>query len=141
MMCKIYFMLDENSVVALASKNPVIDGCLSVEFEADSDKAAIESILGKKYDKTTKSFSEIPIPEAELREIRKADLRRQIRHLKQTLAETDFVVLKINEAKIEDNTELEIELKAKYKDTIEERKAARVKINQLEEEIANNEIL
>jgi hypothetical protein len=130
-------MLDDTSVVALASVNPIIDGCLSVDIEADSDKEAIESIIGKKYDKTTKYFSEIPIPEAELREIQKADLRRQIRHLKQTLAETDFVVLKINEARIEDNTKLESELKAKYKDTIEERKAARAKINQLEEEIAN----
>ena len=134
---KIYFMLDKNSVVALASKNPIIDDCLSVDIEADSDKEAIESIIGKRYDKTTKSFSETPIPEAELREIRKADLRRQIRHLKQTLADTDFVVLKINEARIEDNLELESELKAKYKDTIEERKATRAKINQLEEEIAN----
>lgn len=134
---KIYFMLDKNSVVALAAKNQIMDNCLSVDIEADSDKEAIESIIGKRYDKTTKSFSEIPIPEEELREIRKADLRRQIRHLKQTLAETDFVVLKINEAKIEDNTELESELKAKYKSTIEERKAARVKINQLEEEITN----
>jgi len=137
MMYKIYFVLDENSVVALASENPVMDGCLSVDIEAASDKEAIESIISKKYDKTTKSFSEIPIPEAELREIQKADLRRQIRHLKQTLAETDFVVLKINEARIEDNLELESELKTKYKDTIEERKAARAKINQLEEEIAN----
>ena len=137
MMYKIYFMLDKNSTVALASKNPVIDDCLSVDIEAASDKEAIESIIGKKYDKTTKYFSEIPIPEAELREIQKADLRRQIRHLKQTLAETDFVVLKINEARIEDDAELESELKAKYKDTIEERKAARAEINQLEEEIAN----
>lgn len=51
--------------------------------------------------------------------------------LKQYLSDTDYVITKLNEAKIEDE-ELFNSLKTEYSDILAKRKEARVKINELE---------
>lgn len=55
----------------------------------------------------------------------------EIDSLKQYLTETDYVITKLNEAKIEDE-ELFNSLKTEYSDILAKRKEARAKINELQ---------
>ena len=56
---------------------------------------------------------------------------KTINEYKQYLAQTDYVISKLNEAKIEDETLFE-SLKVEYADVLTKRKEARAKINELE---------
>ena len=56
---------------------------------------------------------------------------QEIIFLKQYLSDTDYVITKLNEAKIEDE-ELFNSLKTEYSDILKKRKEARVKINELQ---------
>ena len=55
----------------------------------------------------------------------------EIKKLKRYLSDTDYVITKLNEAKIEDE-DLFNSLKTKYSDILTKRKEARVRINELE---------
>ena len=55
----------------------------------------------------------------------------EIKKLKRYLNDTDYVITKLNEAKIEDD-ELFNSLKTEYSDILAKRKEARVRINELE---------
>ena len=55
----------------------------------------------------------------------------EITELKNYLAETDYIITKLNEAKIEDDALFE-ELKIKYADELQKRKEARERIKELE---------
>ena len=55
----------------------------------------------------------------------------EIKKLKRYLTDTDYVITKLNEAKIEDD-ELFNSLKTEYSDILAKRKEARVRINELE---------
>ena len=57
----------------------------------------------------------------------------EIKKLKRYLSDTDYVITKLNEAKIEDE-ELFNSLKTEYSDILTKRKEARVRINELENE-------
>ena len=59
----------------------------------------------------------------------------QLAELKQYLADTDYVITKLNEAKLEDETEFEA-LKIQYSEQLAKRKEVRSKINELQQEIA-----
>lgn len=62
----------------------------------------------------------------------KAEVKtNEIATLKQYLSDTDYVISKLNELKLEDEAEYEAE-KAKYSDVLNKRKEARVRINELE---------
>ena len=55
----------------------------------------------------------------------------EIKKLKRYLSDTDYVITKLNEAKIEDD-ELFNSLKTEYSDILTKRKEARAKINELQ---------
>lgn len=55
----------------------------------------------------------------------------EIATLKQYLSDTDYVISKLNELKLEDEAEYEAE-RAKYSDVLKKRKEARARINELE---------
>lgn len=55
----------------------------------------------------------------------------ELNELKTYLSETDYVITKLNEAKIEDE-ELFNQLKTNYSEILEKRKEARARINELE---------
>ena len=55
----------------------------------------------------------------------------EIKKLKRYLSDTDYIITKLNEAKIEDE-ELFNSLKTEYSDILAKRKEARVRINELE---------
>lgn len=57
----------------------------------------------------------------------------EIKKLKRYLSDTDYIITKLNEAKIEDE-DLFNSLKTKYSDILTKRKEARVRINELENE-------
>ena len=59
----------------------------------------------------------------------------EITNLKNYLSETDYIITKLNEAKIEDDALFE-ELKTKYADVITKRKEARERIKTLEQELS-----
>lgn len=56
----------------------------------------------------------------------------EIKKLKRYLAETDYVVTKLNELKLVDTSAYKVELK-RYKDVLDKRKEARAKINKEEQ--------
>ena len=62
---------------------------------------------------------------------------REIRKLKKALSETDYVVTKLQESKLIDDSSTYSTLQANYKDKITERKQTRNKINELEAELDN----
>ena len=62
----------------------------------------------------------------------------EVSELKNYLSETDYIITKLNEAKIEDDALFE-ELKTKYADVITKRKEARERINTLEQELSQLE--
>ena len=57
----------------------------------------------------------------------------EIKKLKRYLSDTDYIITKLNEAKIEDE-DLFNSLKTEYSDILAKRKEARVRINELENE-------
>ena len=65
-------------------------------------------------------------------EYQKSIKETEVSELKNYLAETDYIITKLNEAKIEDDALFE-ELKIKYSDVITKRKEARERINALEQ--------
>lgn len=76
----------------------------------------------------------IEIPDIEIMnsvEYKNAIKEEKITELKQYLSDTDYVITKLNEAKIEDD-DLFNSLKLQYADTLAKRKEARLEINELE---------
>lgn len=59
----------------------------------------------------------------------------EIAELQQYLTDTDYIIIKLNEAKLEDDAEFET-MKAQYSEQLTKRKKARSKINELQQEIA-----
>lgn len=59
----------------------------------------------------------------------------QIEKYERYLADTDYIITKLNEAKLEDDAEFET-MKAQYSEQLTKRKEARSKINELQQEIA-----
>ena len=85
-----------------------------------------------------KAFINNEIVEVEDEEVMNSDEYKEfmkdieIEQLKQYLTETDYVITKLNEAKIEDE-DLFNSLKFEYADILTKRKEARVRINELEQ--------
>ena len=71
-------------------------------------------------------------------EYQKSIKKTEVSELKNYLSETDYIITKLNEAKIEDDALFE-ELKTKYADVITKRKEARERINTLEQELSQLE--
>ena len=64
-------------------------------------------------------------------EYQKSIKKTEVSELKNYLSETDYIITKLNEAKIEDDALFE-ELKIKYADELQKRKEARERIKELE---------
>lgn len=63
-------------------------------------------------------------------------LNNEITELQKYLTDTDYIITKLNEAKLEDDVEFEA-MKAQYSEQLTKRKEARSKINELQQEIAS----
>lgn len=60
----------------------------------------------------------------------------QIEKYQKYLTDSDYIITKLNEAKLEDDVEFEA-MKAQYSEQLAKRKEARSKINELQQEIAS----
>lgn len=74
--------------------------------------------------------------ENEKRELKRLKLNNLLCDYEQYLADTDYIITKLNEAKLEDDAEFEV-MKAQYSEQLSKRKEARSKINELQQEIAS----
>lgn len=74
--------------------------------------------------------------ENEKKELKRLKLSNLLCDYKQYLADTDYIITKLNEAKLEDDAEFEA-MKAQYSEQLSKRKEARSKINELQQEIAS----
>lgn len=74
--------------------------------------------------------------EDEKRELKRMNLNNQLCDFQQYLTDTDYIITKLNEAKLEDDAEFEV-MKAQYSEQLSKRKEARSKINELQQEIAS----
>lgn len=74
--------------------------------------------------------------ENEKRELKRLKLNNLLCDYEQYLADTDYIITKLNEAKLEDDAEFEA-MKAQYSEQLSKRKEARSKINELQQEIAS----
>ena len=61
-------------------------------------------------------------------------LNNEITELQKYLTDTDYIITKLNEAKLEDDTEFEA-MKAQYSEQLTKRKEARSKINELQKQL------
>ena len=61
-------------------------------------------------------------------------LNNEITELQKYLTGTDYIITKLNEAKLEDNSEFEA-MKAQYSEQLTKRKEARSKINELQKQL------
>ena len=69
------------------------------------------------------------------KELKRMNLSNLLCDYEQYLADTDYIITKLNEAKLEDDAEFEA-LKAQYSEQLAKRKEVRSKINELQQEIA-----
>ena len=69
------------------------------------------------------------------KELKRINLNNLLCDYEQYLADTDYIITKLNEAKLEDDIEFET-LKAQYSEQLAKRKEVRSKINELQQEIA-----
>lgn len=74
--------------------------------------------------------------ENEKRELKRLKLNNLLCDYEQYLADTDYIITKLNEARLEDDAEFEA-MKAQYSEQLSKRKEARSKINELQQEIAS----
>ena len=70
------------------------------------------------------------------KELKRMNLNNQLCDFQQYLTDTDYIITKLNEAKLEDDAEFEV-MKAQYSEQLLKRKEARFKINELQQEIAS----
>lgn len=69
------------------------------------------------------------------KELKRMNLGNLLCDYEQYLADTDYIITKLNEAKLEDDAEFAA-LKAQYSEQLTKRKEVRSKINELQQEIA-----
>lgn len=74
--------------------------------------------------------------ENEKRELKRINLNNLLCDYEQYLSDTDYIITKLNEARLEDDAEFET-MKAQYSEQLSKRKEARSKINELQQEIAS----
>lgn len=69
------------------------------------------------------------------KELKRMNLNNRLCDYEQYLTDTDYIITKLNEARLEDDAEFET-MKAQYSEQLTKRKEARSKINELQQEIA-----
>lgn len=114
---------------------PVTDDCLEMEVTNDEYQQTLQCDYGKMW--AVKDGSLVIIDDEEIinsAEYKKYSLNAQLMQYKAYLSDTDYVISKLNELKLEDEEEYETE-KANYADVLAKRKEARKKINEITKEI------
>ncbi len=120
----------------LPNPRPRTEDCLSMELSDEDFEMTCTCSWGKAWAVVDGKIQEIDdLDFQKTDEYKKTALLDDKRYLEYRLSETDWIISKLNELKIEDEAEYEV-AKEKYSDILAERKAARVRINELEELLA-----
>lgn len=133
---KIHYQKETGIVCERYPKDvPITDDCLEMEITDDKYQQTLQCDYGRIW--AVKDDSLVVIDDEEIinsTEYKKYLLNAQLMQYKSYLSDTDYVISKLNELKLEDEDEYETE-KANYADVLVKRKEARKKINELEEEL------
>lgn len=130
---KIHYQKDTGLLCERYPKDlPVTDGCGEIEVSDEEFEKTLQCEYGRAW--AVKNGSLMIVDDADVisSDGYKAYLRtREIASLKAYLSETDYVISKLNELKLEDEEGYE-EAKTQYSDVLKKRKEARARINELE---------
>lgn len=133
---KIHYQKETGAICERYPKNiPVTDDCLELEVDDEEYEKTLQCDYGMMW--AVKDGELTIIEDEEITnssEYKKYRLNAQLITYKAYLSDTDYVISKLNELKLEDEDEYETE-KANYADVLAKRKEARKKINELTKEI------
>ena len=134
---KFYYLEDGTIKVTPFYDEPVEEDLQFIELTFEESEEKLSSCKYG-YKKCYINDEIVEVEDKELQaseEYQKIIKETEVTDLKNYLSETDYIITKLNEAKIEDDSLFE-ELKTKYADVITKRKEARERIKALEQELS-----
>lgn len=132
-MQKIYYDTETGFICnRYPSCKPIKEDSPYIEVEDDEERKTYVVKTGYAWAVVNGKLTIVDDPNAQNSEAYKQMMKEnQLAELKQYLADTDYVITKLNEAKLEDEEEFNT-LKEQYADILAKRKETRVRINELE---------
>lgn len=131
-MVKIYYNKNGDVCNRYPNNYPIDDENRYIEVSEEDEEKTLGAPLGMKWHIDNGALVLVDDQEMKNSEEYKQMMKEnQLAELKQYLADTDYVITKLNEAKLEDEEEFN-SLKLQYANVLEKRKETRAKINELE---------
>ena len=131
-MVKIYYNKNGDVCNRYPNNYPIDDENRYIEVSEEDEEKTLGAPLGMKWHIDNGVLVLVDDQEMKNSEEYKHMMKEnQLAELKQYLADTDYVITKLNEAKLEDEEEFN-SLKLQYANILEKRKETRAKINELE---------
>ena len=131
-MVKIYYNKNGDVCNRYPNNYPIDDENRYIEVSEEDEEKTLGAPLGMKWHIDNGVLVLVDDQEMKNSEEYKHMMKEnQLAELKQYLADTDYVITKLNEAKLEDEEEFN-SLKLQYANILEQRKETRAKINELE---------
>ena len=131
-MVKIYYNKNGDVCNRYPNNYPIDDENRYIEASEEDEERTLGAPLGMKWHIDNGVLVLVDDQEMKNSEEYKQMIKEnQLAELKQYLADTDYVITKLNEAKLEDEEEFN-SLKLQYANILEKRKETRAKINKLE---------
>ena len=131
-MVKIYYNKNGDVCNRYPNNYPIDDENRYIEVSEEDEEKTLGAPFGMKWHIDNGVLVLVDDQEMKNSEEYKQMIKEnQLAELKQYLAETDYVITKLNEAKLEDEEEYNT-LKLQYANVHEKRKETRAKINELE---------
>lgn len=135
-MVKIYYNKNGDVCDRYPNNYPIDDENRYIEVSEEDEERTLGAPLGMKWHIDNGILVLVDDQEMKNSEEYKQMMKEnQLVELEQYLADTDYIITKLNEAKLEDDAEFEA-LKAQYSEQLAKRKEVRSKINELQQEIA-----
>ena len=131
-MVKIYYNKNGDVCNRYPNNYPIDDENRYIEVSEEDEEKTLGAPLGMKWHIDNGVLVLVDDQEMKNSEEYKQMMKEnQLAELKQYLADTDYVITKLNEAKLEDEEEFN-SLKLQYANILKKRKETRAKINELE---------
>ena len=131
-MVKIYYNKNGDVCNRYPNNYPIDDENRYIEVSEEDEEKTLGAPLGMKWHIDNGVLVLVDDQKMKNSEEYKQMMKEnQLAELKQYLADTDYVITKLNEAKLEDEEEFN-SLKLQYANVLEKRKETRAKINELE---------
>ena len=131
-MIKIYYNKNGDVCNRYPNNYPIDDENRYIEVSEEDEEKTLGAPLGMKWHIDNGVLVLVDDQEMKNSEEYKQMMKEnQLAELKQYLADTDYVITKLNEAKLEDEEEFN-SLKLQYANILEKRKETRARINELE---------